>query len=201
MKIDNRIIICILALLLCVGIVHAGDKYTNGIRFDGENATGGNLYINADIFLHTNTGQSVTGAGTWSNITFTHDVGEKHNIIHTYNDDTNDTITVIYTGVYDFKYAVNFNNTNANPDDYAYLRIAINGVEHNGSGIATYLSKQNAHRTLSGCTRAELTAGDTINLQFTITSTDTNVEAQKYTLQALKTPLLIFHPGWIRPVP
>ena len=143
------------------------------------NITADNVFILADIHLHTDFTQAVGTAGTWYNISFTHNTNViKHNLDHTYNDNTNDTITVVYAGIYDVKYAINVNNTAANPDDYAILRITVNDIEHNSSGISTYLSKANAHRTLTGCTRIDLNAGDTIKLQFTSTSTDTSLEVQ-----------------------
>ena len=172
------ILIGLLAFLAVMSLVYA-DIYVNDIKFDGDNATGGNLFINADIFLHTDMAQAVGGAGTWYNVTFTHNGDYKHNIDHTYNDDTNDTITIIYDGIYDVKYAANFNNTNANPDDYAVIRLIVNGVEHNSSGMGSgKITKQNAHVPVSGCTRINLSTGDEVKMQFTSTSTDTNIELQ-----------------------
>jgi len=142
------------------------------------NVTADNIFEKADIFVHADSSQSVTSAGTWYNVTFTHESDIKQRITHTYNDATNDTITIVDDGVYDFKYAGDFNDTNANPDDYAYMRVIVNGVEIHGSGVQSYLSKQYAHIIVSGCARAELNSGDEIKLQFTSSSTDTNLETQ-----------------------
>lgn len=142
------------------------------------NMTADNVFVNSDIFVHTDDSSNVASAGVWYNITFTHESDIKQGITHIYNDATNDTITITDTGVYDIKFAANFNDTSANPDDYAYLRIAQNGIEINGSGMFGYLNTKDIQLTVSGCVRADLTSGDNIKLQFTSTSTNTNLETQ-----------------------
>ena len=156
------------------GLTATQDVYVGAINWTAEN-----IFVKSDIFLHTDDSSSVVSAGIWQNITFTHN-GDviKQGVNHTYNDNTNDTITIDNTGIYDLKFAANFNDTSANPDDYAYLRVVNNGVEINGSGMYGYLNTKDVQLTISGCVRADLTAGDEIKLQFTGTSTNTNLEAQ-----------------------
>ncbi|MCK5281867.1 MAG: hypothetical protein KAK00_00495 [Nanoarchaeota archaeon] len=163
------------------GNMNAGDyNITNISNVDANgNITAENVFILSDIYLHTDYARAVSNAGTWYNISFTHNGNIlKQNIQHTYNDNTNDTITILNSGIYDFKYAANFNNTNANPDDYAVIRLTINGIELNGSGMGRHMSKANANVPITGCTRYNLTAGDEIKMQFTSTSTDTSLELQ-----------------------
>lgn len=155
-----------------------GDNMTGDLDVAGD-ITSDNVFILADIYLHTNVVQAIGTAGTWYNVSFIHNGDTiKHNINHTHDNDTNDTITILYDGIYDFSYAANFNNTNANPDDYAIIRLIVNGLEHNGSGIGKYMTKQNAQITVNGCTAINLTTGDEIKMQFTSTSTDTNLMLQ-----------------------
>lgn len=155
-----------------------GDNMTGDLDVTG-NVTADNVFILADIYLHTDTVEAIGTAGLWYNVTFIYNGDAiKHNINHTYNDSTNDTITILYDGIYDFKYAANFNNTNANPDDYAIIRLLINGIEHNGSGMGRHMTKQNAQVPVTSCTSINLTAGDEIKMQYTSTSTDTNLMVQ-----------------------
>ena len=155
----------------------SGCSMTGNLDSTG-NVTAENVFIKSDIFIHTDSSQSVLSAGTWVNITFIHESTIKQRMTHTHDDSTNDTITAMDTGVYDFKFAINVNDTSANPDDYAYVRVVVDGVEITGSGMQSYISKGNEHVVVKGCVRAELTSGDEIKLQFTSSSTNTNLEAQ-----------------------
>jgi hypothetical protein len=204
---NNKMIICsVIVLCLLIPAVSADNVFTDThsyvqeVYFDNVNnlvnfynynlnninnliatgnITGENVFIKSDIFLHTDDSSNVAIAGKWYNVTFTHNTNIiVQGINHTYNDVTNDTIIPTYTGVYDLKFAGNFNDTSVNPSEYAYMRIIVNGVEVHGSGAYSYISKQYAHVIVNGCARIEITAGDEVKLQFTGTSTNTNLEAQ-----------------------
>ena len=137
----------------------------------GGNATADNVFIHSDLFSHSNTTQSVGNAGTWYNITYNHDGAAKQGITHYYSNASNDTFYPTDDGIYFIKADGSFNSSAANPDDYAYMRIVVNGEEVRGSVGHAYLSKQYGYVRVVCGTHAELSVGDEVKIQFTGTDT------------------------------
>ena len=121
----------------------------------------------AYIFRHMNKTMNVTTPGVWYNLTF--DVGECGagvNILHSYNDSTNDTFTVQKTGVYYMEYVLDFKDSSASPNSNVVYRVVRNGEEIHGSLYEIDLDKKDADRICVGTTTAFLYAGDKIKVQF-----------------------------------
>ena len=192
-------------LLLLTPVAHSGNIFTDTVSYVQEiyfdnvnnivnfysytlnninnivasgNITGENVFIPADIFIHTDDSKAVTVVGTWHNITLTHNTDTvKYNIEHNYNDATNDTVTILAAGIYDISYHGRFNDSAANPNSHAVMRIIVNGEELHGSGSCTPTTKQNDQiivRQLDS--HALLEIGDKIKLQMTAGATTITME-------------------------
>ena len=142
------------------------------------NITGENVFIPANIFLHTDDSKNVASAGVWYNITWTHNTDIiKFNMNHTYNDNTNDTVLPYDTGTFEMKFHGRFNDTAANPTSYAIMRVIVNGNEVHGSVSCTPTTKQNNHVIVSSpLFHVDLVAGDEIKVQFTAPVTTISME-------------------------
>ena len=101
------------------------------------------------------------------NVTFdTHAPPIQDRIIHTWNDATNDTFTIIDSGEYRLDANLIITDSAATPDsdiDYRFIR---NNVEIDGSGRAVDIDRQDDDRVSDTFVVADLTAGDEIKLQF-----------------------------------
>jgi len=79
---------------------HLNENRSKNVDFVG-NVTAENVFLPALLVTHTNNTIPVATAGVWYNITYDlHDDLVKINILHTYNDDTNDTFTINAEGHY-----------------------------------------------------------------------------------------------------
>ncbi|GAH24956.1 unnamed protein product, partial [marine sediment metagenome] len=93
------------------------------------------------------------------------------NINHTWNDATNDTFTILYTGIYNIRYQMLFKDTAINPTSKIESRLILNTAEIHGSLISVETHKKDKLEQV-GCNILEqFYAGDTIKLQFTADAT------------------------------
>jgi len=137
-----------------------------------ENVTAENVHLPAYLFTHTNNTIAIASAGTWYNITFdVHSDAENSRVTHTYNDNTNDTFTIVDTGIYRIDYGISFVDSAANPKDHVAVRLIKDGVEIEGSVFEKDTTKQNAVGTLNDDILASLTAGEEVKIQFTSNAT------------------------------
>lgn len=158
-------------------ITITGPNITDGnIALPGYNLTGDNVWFPTMIYTHTNVNISVGTGGEWYNITFSEQEAPiKSRITHTYSDGTNDTFTIVDTGVYELLYTFSFQDLAASPAGHIVSRVIQNGIEINGSLLETDTSKQNADTLISHSSiLAELTAADEIKFQFT--ADDTSIQ-------------------------
>lgn len=140
------------------------------------NVTAENVHLSSYLSTHTNT--SITAVeGDWLNITFdVHDDTENVRITHTYNDATNDTFTIVDTGVYKLSYKISFLDSEASPNNIVAIRIIKDGIEVIGSVFEKDTTKQNALGTICCGTITSLTAGDKIKMQFISNSTTVSIQ-------------------------
>ena len=141
------------------------------------NVTADNVFILADIFGHTNSSQSVSSAGVWYNVTYTHSNSDpEHNINHTHDDNTNNTFTIVYAGTYRIDYTGRFNDTAASPTGHIFMRVLLDGAEIYGSSDQKDTTKQNAHITIDGFVNVDCNVGSEIKIQFTADVTTVSME-------------------------
>ena len=152
---------------IMVNLTNTGDIVATG------NITADNAWIPAYLFAHTHNNITLSGAGTWMNVTFNRTESLKQRITHTYNDATNDTFTIVDTGIYDMHAHLSFEDSAATPNSNICFRFMKNGVEIPGSLREKDLDKKDWDSLVSTTVFASLTAGDEIKLQFT--SDDTTV--------------------------
>ena len=163
MKIDNRIIIGIFVLIFCVSITHG--LYMGNIYFDGENATGGNLFLPAYISTSCDCVQQVASAGIWYNLSYNVTYAQ-NNIGH--NDSADQDIFICNdAGAYHVNWHISIRDTAVNPAGHVVTRLAKNGVEVQNSVFEKNTYRQDEtisihHKTLVVCD-----AGDILKLQFT----------------------------------
>lgn len=166
-------------VILLSGIVCANWNYlaNNATKFNVDsngngvfvgNVTASNVHLPAYLGTNTNKTVSVAVASTWYNMSFdAHADNEKERVTHTYNDATNDTFTIVDTGVYRLSYGISFKDVAANPTNHVGIRLIKNGVEISGSVFEKDTTKQNAVGTLYRNCMVSLTANDALKLQFT----------------------------------
>ena len=159
----------------------AGDTMTGNLNITGDlNVTGNctceNVYLPCYVSTHTNT--SITAVeGAWLNVTFdVHDDSENARLTHTYNDATNDTFTIVDTGVYRVSYGISYLDSQASPDNIIAIRLIQNSAEIEGSVFEKDTTKQNALGTIYRNVMASLIAGDEIKLQFVSNSTSISMQ-------------------------
>ena len=141
--------------------------------------TSENVFLPAYISSHTNDTIAVASAGVWYNVTFDQEASEfKKRIIHTYNDDTNTTLTIQYTGIYEITYTMSFEDSAAVPTSHIVTRVTKNNVELNGFTIEEDLGIQNQDSSLHHSDLVSLITGDKIVLSFT--SDDTTVSLSSH---------------------
>ncbi len=146
------------------------------LNVDG-NITASNVWIPQYIAAHTDAQQAITSGGLWVNISFNDSATALfQGITHTYNDATNDTFTIADTGIYSLTYALDIVDSAGSPDAHVAARFVKNGgTEIDGTLFEIDTDKQNSEEELSlPDMLADLTAGDTIKLQYT--SDDTTVK-------------------------
>lgn len=132
-----------------------------------------NIFLPQHIFSHTNVSMAVGSAGVWYNITFDEQADEViEGIQHTYDDGTNNTFYINQDGIYAFDWSISFFDSSAAQKHAVVTRIAVDGVEINGSVFEKDTNLQNAYGTINHDILADLSAGDEINIQFTSDSTD-----------------------------
>ena len=145
-----------------------------------ENITADNVFLLADISVHTNATIPVASAGVWYNVTFDDGIdGPVKDISHTYNDGTNDTFTIVHTGTYEIRYTVTVADSNPTPGTHVAVRLIKNGVEIDGSLLEEDSTRQYADFTIGNGPHADLTAGDEIKLQFTASDTSVSMESHQ----------------------
>ncbi len=141
------------------------------LEVDG-NITADNVFLLADISAHTNSTIPVATAGVWYNITFEQEAATPvKDILHTYNDGTNDTFTIVHTGTYEIRYTITVADSNPTPGTHVLTRLIKNGTEIPGSSIEEDSTRQYAEFTIGNGPHVDLTAGDEIKLQFTADDT------------------------------
>jgi len=135
------------------------------------NITAENVFLPAEIRTANNKSQSVSVSNEWVNVTFDKKQTEiQRNIGHTWNDDTNTTITINDAGRYFIHYTFSFTDSNSNPDAHIGMRLrktdntAVNEVDTHRQAESVF----NAHGFLT-----DFNAGDKFTVQFT--SDDTTV--------------------------
>jgi len=146
------------------------DKLRVRIWITGEETQG---ITPAYIFAHTNSTIPVAVSGVWLNVTFDEEQSFSKDIIHNYNDETNDTFTINTDGVYDMVYHLTFQDTAPAPNGHITIRIIKNGVELDGSLLEEDSTKQYSEFTIGNGGIFDLIKGDEIKFQFT--SDDTTI--------------------------
>lgn len=154
-----------------VNLTSAGDIVASG------NITADNAWIQQYVFAHTDNNISVDVAGTWYNITFNRTESLKYGILHSHDDDTNDTFTITETGIYDLHGHLSFQDSAATPDSNIVFRFTKNDEEIAGSVREYDLDKKDWDTLGSTTVFASLTAGDEIKLQFTSDDTTVRLES------------------------
>ena len=137
------------------------------------NVTADNVWIPAYAFAHCRNNISVDSAGVWYNITFNESATFNQSITHNHADSTNDTFTIVDTGIYDLHGHLSFQDSAVTPDSNVVFRFTKNDVEIAGSIREYDLDKKDRDTLGSTTVFVNLTAGDEIKLQFT--SDDTTV--------------------------
>lgn len=149
-----------------------GDLFVSG------NIIAENEFIPQYIFSHTNETISLTGANTWTNVTFIQEEADlKRGITHAHNDDTNHTFTITVSGVYDIEFDFDAIDTSASSTDIdvAGRVIYTNGTEITGSVFETDITKKDTETELSHEFLANLNAGDSIVFQFIADDADVQI--------------------------
>lgn len=136
------------------------------------NVTANNVYLLSYLYTHSESNISIASAGVWYNASFdTHDDPIKKRITHTYNDETNNTFTIIDTGIYEISWNLRYTDSAASPSAAVATRILQNGVEIEGSYFEKDTTKQNAIGSIHHDILASLTAEDEIRLSVTASAT------------------------------
>jgi len=179
--IKSSLVICFETKPICVKL----DDYTI-YYFDNVN-TQGNMHVSLSlpvsypyIFAHTNNTMNVGSAGIWYNISFDEEESTpKSKIDHTYNDNTNDTFTIIENGYYDISYSMSFSDASASPSGHIVMRVVKNGVEISGTLLEEDSTKQYSDFTISNGAFVYLIIGDKIKFQFTSDDTDVSLTSHR----------------------
>jgi len=133
------------------------------------NVTAENVFLPAYIRTASNATQTCPGGSSWVNITFQKRAETlKNNIEHTWDDATNDTITINDAGVYHLDIEVSIRDTAGSPSAHVGFRLITN---QNGIVAGSYseidTDEQNAEIFQHDSFLAEFVAGEEIKLQFT----------------------------------
>lgn len=173
----KTISVIVITLLCLMSIVYADQYLDSNLHVTG-NVTADNIHLPAYIYRHTDSTIAVAGAGTWYNITFTHDgdiPGKR--ITHYYDNASNNTFYIQDTGIYRLSFGIAYNDSAALPSATVAIRIAQNDVEVNGSYWEKDTTKQNAIGSIHHSLLYEFTAGDEIKFQFTSSATSVQMMA------------------------
>ena len=155
-----------------VNLFVSGDLNVTG------NITSENVFIPQYIYSHTNATIPILGVNTWTNITFAQeDTDINFGISHTYNDNTNQTFTIMQDGVYEIDFDIDVEDTSvgASDVDIAGRVIYVNGTEVIGSDFETDITKQGVETELSHDFLARFNSGDEIIVQFVATDGDVQI--------------------------
>jgi len=159
-------------------IVDGWVRITGNLNVTG-NITAENVFLPAYIRVPNNNSQDVVVSMQWVNVTLDKkQTALQRNIGHTWNDSTNDTITINDAGIYKITYTASFVDSNPNPDAHIGMRLySLNGasqiVKGSYSEVDTHRQDEevfNSHSFL-----AEFKAGEQFKVQFT--SDDTTVSS------------------------
>ncbi len=150
------------------------------VFFDGDlnvtgNITSANVFIPQYIFSHTNETIGLDTVNVWKNITFQQEATDiKFGILHTHNDNSNQTFTINIAGIYNLEYDFDVVDTSpsASDIDVSGRIIYKNGTEIVGSAFEIDITKQQIETELSHSTLARLNAGDQIIFQFIANDVD-----------------------------
>ncbi len=144
-----------------------------------DNIIASNVFLPVYLFTHSNITIPVRGASLWTNVSFPLDfVGEpdwdiKLGLQHSRSDDRNHTIFINVSGIYEFNYDMDVENTGgAAAIDVAARVIYDNGTEVSGSVFEIDLAVQSEEHELSHDFLLRLEANDAIVLQFIATDAD-----------------------------
>ncbi len=152
-------------------------SHNDNVHFDG-NVTADNIHLPAYMRTSSNSTIAVGSAGVWENITFSKSAESlKVNIEHTYNDATNETITINDAGTYWVSYTISFIDTAPNPAAHigAQLWSTTTDSRVKGSYAEIDSTKQNTEMFLHNSFLCEFTAGETIKTQFTASETTVSI--------------------------
>ena len=154
-------------------------RITGNLNVTG-NITAENVFLPSFVFAHTNNTIQVASTGVWYNITFDEEESTpKLRITHTYDDNTNDTFTIIDNGYYNIHYALSFEDATATPSAHIVTRVIKNGDEISGSLLEEDSSKQYDDFTISNGPIVYLVTGDNITFQFTADDTDVSLTSHR----------------------
>ena len=143
-------------------------KITGNLNVTG-NITAENVFLPAYIRVPNNNSQSVIVSNQWVNVTLDKkQTDTQKNINHTWNDNTNETITINDGGVYFIHYSFSFIDSNANPDAHIGMRL----LKSDGTIVKGSYSEVDTHRQdeeVFGHHGFDtiLNSGDKIKVQFT----------------------------------
>lgn len=138
------------------------------------NITAENVFFPAYLSHHTNDTIAVATGGVFYNITFQEvPTSPVARITHNEADATNDTFTIVDTGIYEVSYFYSFLDSAASPDAHVVGRVLLNNAELIGSLREQDTTKQNSDINVHKYFYTNLTSGDEIKFQFT--SDDTTV--------------------------
>jgi len=152
-------------------------EWTGGNQiFDG-NITADNVFTHIYLFAHTDNTISVDSTGVWYNITFNVTESTKSGILHNHDDSTNDTFTIVVTGVYDLHGHISFQDSADVPSSNITFRFTRNDVGIAGSLREKDLDKKDWDALGSTTVIINLTAGDEIKFQFTSDDTTVSLES------------------------
>lgn len=154
-----------------VNLTNAGDIIASG------NVTADNVWIPAYAFAHSQSNITVDSAGVWYNVTFNESASFNQSVLHNHADSTNDTFTIVETGIYDLHGHLSFQDSTATPDSNVVFRFAKNDEEIAGSIREYDLDKKDWDTLGSTTVFVSLTAGDEIKLQFTSDDTTVSLES------------------------
>jgi len=151
-----------------------GYYFDNNVEVEGS-ITSQNVFLPAYIRVPNNRTQTVAVANRWYNVTLDKkQTDTQENINHTWNDDTNDTITINDAGVYAIHYTFSFIDSAPNPDAHIGMRLR----KTDNTAVKGSYSEVDTHRQLEEVFNShgfitKFNAGDSFKIQFT--SDDTTV--------------------------
>jgi len=134
-------------------------------------------FVPAYFFAYVNRADT-RNSSPWSEVWFDGQASTAYGFSHTYNDGTNNTITVSNNGFYELSYTIAFDDSYSSPTSRVIVRVLANGTELAGSSVEGDMNVQNKDVVLSTSLIVNLTAADEIKVEWNATDDTVGLASQ-----------------------